>query len=295
MTLSRDQIRKWSERGDPVHAWYSYETVKESLSGAKLDNMSYSVYPQGSYANKTNIVSDSDVDMVISLRSAFYPDKHELSLLELEEYKNYYEQASTTWQRFREIVIEVLRPQFFLVEGSKCVNVRSSLVRLPADVLICLDHRYYTSFPSFAAQVFTEGVQFYASGDRKIVNYPKRHISACAQKDNWTAGKFRRVVRVAKNARNSLIADDETKVDAGTAPSYFLECLFWNVPDRCYRGSLDLAYRQSVDWLHNHSGPLADMNLPNGMGKLLGSTLDTSWSGSRARTIIDAMYAQADP
>ena len=64
------------------------------------------------------------------------------------------------------------------------MRVRSNFIRLPLDVLICLDHRYYQSFPSFAGQIFTEGVQFYASGDRKIVNYPKRHISACARKDN---------------------------------------------------------------------------------------------------------------
>ncbi len=295
MTLARDQIRKWSERGDPIHAWYSYETVRESLSGAKLNGMSCSVYPQGSYANKTNIVSDSDVDMVISLRDAFYPDKRKLNLLELEEYKKYYEQASTTWREFREIVVEILRSDFFVVEGSKCVTVRSSLIRLPADVLICLDHRYYTSFPSFAAQVFTEGVQFYSSANRKIVNYPKLHISACARKDSWTAGKYRRVVRVAKNARNKIIADGETKVDTGTAPSYFLECLLWNVPERCYRGTTDLAYRESVSWLHNDSGPLADIDYPNGMGKLFGSSRDTSWSESHARIIIDALYSQLNP
>jgi predicted nucleotidyltransferase len=268
MALSSDQIREWSERGDAIHAWYSYKTVKDSLTSARLNSMSCAVYPQGSYANKTNIAADSDVDMVIALRSAFYPDKRELNPLELEEYAKHYEEASTTWHDFRKVVVEVLQSDFFLEEGSKCVKVRSNLIRLPADVLICLDHRYYESFPSFVGQVFTEGVQFYASGNRKIVNYPKRHTRACAQKDNWTGGKYRRVVRVAKNARNKLIAEDETKIRVGTAPSYFLESLLWNVPDHCYRGGTEDAYRRTVDWLHNDSGPLAQMDFPNGMGKL---------------------------
>ena len=51
--------------------------------------MTCAVYPQGSYANKTNIVSDSDVDMVIALRSAFYPEKTETGLDELAEYDRY--------------------------------------------------------------------------------------------------------------------------------------------------------------------------------------------------------------
>ncbi len=301
MALSSDKIHKWSMRGDPIHAWYSYKTVSDSLATARLSSMSCAVYPQGSYANKTNIsadsdvdmvIADSDVDMVIALRSAFYPDKRELSPLERDEYAKYYGRASTTWHDFREVVAAVLRSHFFLEEGSKCVKVRSSLIRLPADVLICLDHRYYQSFPSFAGQIFAEGVQFYASGDRKIVNYPKRHIRACAQKDNRTGGAYRSVVRIAKNARNELISENGTEVSAGTAPSYFLESLLWNVPDECYSGSTEHAYRQVVGWLHNGSSPLGGMDFPNGMGKLFGTAPDTSWAKSSARAIISGLYAQ---
>ena len=268
MALSNDRIRKWSERGDPIHAGYSYQMVRESLATAKLNNMSYTVYPQGSYANKTNISSASDVDMVIALKSAFYPDKTELSPPEWEEYAKYFERASITWHEFREVVVAFLRSHFFVTEGSKCVRVRSNFIRLPLDVLICLDHRYYQSFPSFAGQIFTEGVQFYASGDRKIVNYPKRHISACARKDNWTNGAYRRVVRIAKNARNKLSSEDGTGVGTDTAPSYFLESLLWNVPDERYGGNIENTYRQVVEWLNNDSSPLGQMDFPSRTGKL---------------------------
>lgn len=293
MSLSGKQITEWSRRGDPVRAWYSYEMVRESLTRGRLSGMSYAIYPQGSYANKTNIVADSDVDMVIALRSAFYPEKRELSDQELIEYSNYYGQADTTWHEFREVVVDALRSAYFVHEGSKCVKVlRSNVVRLPADVLIALDHRYYTSFPSFAAQAYADGVQFYRSGGEKIINYPKRHIRACARKNAQTAGKFRCVVRVAKNARNALIADDDTRVIAGTAPSYYLESLFWNVPDSYYAGELEQAYRQAVGWLGEHTARLPLLDLPNGMGRILGSTRDTSWNHSDARTIIEAMYRQ---
>ena len=32
MALSRDQLQHWAERGDPLHAWYSYEMVEESFT-----------------------------------------------------------------------------------------------------------------------------------------------------------------------------------------------------------------------------------------------------------------------
>ena len=149
MPLSADRITKWSRRGDPIHARYSYQMVRDSLAAARLNGMAYAIYPQGSYANKTNIAGDSDVDMVIALRSAFYPNKDKLSSAELEEYEKHYEESDLTWQRFREVVVSALRSNYLVQERSKCVKVRSNLIRLPADVLIALDYRYYTSFPSF--------------------------------------------------------------------------------------------------------------------------------------------------
>jgi hypothetical protein len=289
MALSSDQLHRWSERGDPVHAWYSYKMVAESLTPGRLNGMTCAVYPQGSYANKTNIAADSDVDMVIALRSAFYAHKTQLSPPELVEYHKYYQRAELTWRDFREVVVGALRPDYFLQEGNKAVKVRSGLIRLPADVLIALDYRCYRSFLAFPGQ-YDDGVQFYGSAGQKIVNYPKRHIRACAQKDNQTAGRYRPVVRIAKNARNALAADDATQIGSGTAPSYFLESLLWNVPDGRYAGGLEQAYRQAVGWLHAHSGQLGGLDLPNGMGALFGDTPDTAWSQSRARAIIEALH-----
>lgn len=291
MALSSDQIRKWSQRGDPIQAWYSYEMVRGSLTQGRLEG-TWSVYPQGSYANKTNIAADSDVDLVVALTSSFYPDKAELSWNEQEEYDRYYEQADRTWRDFRDAVTRILRQDFWVVEGSKAVKVRSGLIRLPADVLIALEHRYYKSFPSLQGQVFVDGVQFYRSGDHRIVNFPKQHMKACAGKDARTAGNYRKVVRVAKNARNALIADDDSQVGPGTAPSYFLESLLWNVPDLCFSSGLQNAYPEAVRWLGEHNGELPDMKFPNGRGNLFGHTSDASWNQASANQIIRGLNGQ---
>ena len=292
MALSPEQIRKWSQRGDPIHAWYSYQMVRGSLTQGRLEGMTWSLYPQGSYANKTNIATDSDVDLVIALTSSFYPKKEDLSLIERDEYDKYYERADRTWRDFRDAVTNILRKDFWVVEGSKAVKVRSGLIRLPADVLIALEHRHYRSFPSLEGQTFVDGVQFYRSGDHKVVNFPKQHMKTCAWKDSRTAGNYRKVVRVAKNARNALIADDGSRVGPGTAPSYFLESLLWNVPDLCFSSGLYNAYPQAIRWLVGNQRELWKRKFPNGRGALFGKMLDTSWNQESATQIIGGLYGQ---
>jgi hypothetical protein len=286
MRLSDDQIHKFSERGDFLHAWYSYRMVRETLESTDLGGLSYEVYAQGSYANKTNILGDSDVDLVIALKSAFYADKEELSDPEVEEYERHYQRSEVTWQRFREVVLKVLNTWYSLKEKSKCVNVRSNLIRLPADVLIALDHRHYRRFPSFFEQDYVDGVQFYTSKDVKIINFPKEHIRACGRKDRKVRGQFKPVVRVAKRARNALLADNAVKLKDGAVPSYFLESLLWNVDDSCFEGDLPKVYRNVVRWLHENPGELTEMTFPNGMAKLFGEAQDAVWNVSDAQALI---------
>lgn len=287
MRLSDEQIRQWSERGDPIHAWYSYQMIRDTLQSAGLDGLSYEVYAQGSYANKTNISGDSDVDLVIALQSAFYADKAELSEPERELYARYYQRSDLTWKRFRVTVTEALKSWYFVEEKSKCVKVRSNLIRLPADVLIALDHRYYRSFLSPSEQAYVDGVQFFTAKNARIVNFPKEHIRACAAKNARVGGQFRPVVRVAKNARNRL-------VDAGTAPSYFLESLLWNVPDDCFRADLPQAYRNVLGWLRANVGDekhLKEQKLkfPNQMAELFGAASDSVWAESAACALISGL------
>jgi hypothetical protein len=291
MTLTDDRISQLAARGDPIHAWYSYRMIRDTLDSAKLEDLSYVIYPQGSYANKTNISADSDVDLVIALKSAFFANKEELTERELEEYEKHYQQASITWRRFREVVVDLLRTWYLVEEKSKCVKVRSNLIRLPADVLVALDHRHYKAFPGFFDQIYIAGVQFYTADEVKIVNFPREHIQACTDKDRRVAGRYRPVVRIAKNVRNMLIADDKTGLSAGSAPSYFLESLLWNVPDQCFRGSLPQAYRNVVRWLRENPDKLADMKFPNEMASLFGRAQDSVWDRSAARALIEALWS----
>jgi hypothetical protein len=154
-----------------------------------------------------------------------------------------------------------------------------------------LDHRRYKAFPGFLQQDHIDGVQFYTSKEIKIINFPKEHIRACRKKDDLVSGRYRPVVRIAKNVRNMLIADDKTGLTAGSAPSYFLESLLWNVPDRCFRDDLPRAYRNVVQWLQQNPDKLAGMKCPNQMAMLFGQAQDAAWNQSAALALIQGLQS----
>lgn len=291
MPVTPDKLDTWAERGDAIQAWYSFKIIKDTLQHESLRDLECDIYAQGSYANETNISGDSDIDVVIALQSAFHSNTSELRPAELAAYQAHHQSSDLTLQSFRDLVIPLLEANFNAHMRSKCVQVSEGLLRLPADVLICIVYRHYRSFTDLSLQQYDEGVLFYANG-QTIINYPKRHIAACGEKDNDTRGMFKKIVRVTKNARNHLPSGGRPPVSPGTAPSYFIECLLWNVPNDRYAGNLGEAYESVVDWLAVNQEDLTRLHCPNGMTTLFQAGPDTSWSEQGACCLIEALENQ---
>jgi len=289
--IAREQLNAWAQRGDPVRAWYSFKLVKDALQHESLRGLQCDIYAQGSYANETNIADDSDVDIVLALQSAFYADTNDLPPPETTAYRQAHQPSDITWEAFRELAVPILKHNFVATAHSKCVRVSSGLIRLPADVLICVDFRHYREFEDLGHQQYDEGVLFYVN-DRAVINHPKQHIAICGAKDSGTSGMFKKIVRITKNARNRVLDDWPVAMNRKTAPSYFIECLLWNVPDTCYLPDLGDAYQAVIDWLTTNRGNLAELTCPNGMNTLFGTGPDTSWNEQGAHTLIDALHHQ---
>ncbi len=111
------------------------------------------------------------------------------------------------------------------------------------DCLVCKQHRRYTSYSSYV-----EGVTFLALRDKRwIVNYPKEHYKNGAVKSARTWDRYKRTVRMFKNARNRLVSTGRISPDL--APSYFVECLVYNAPDSAFQYSFRETYRSIVNWV----------------------------------------------
>lgn len=123
----------------------TYATVKLALASedAGYHAKDYKIFLQGSYGNDTNIVKESDVDVVIRLDSIFTYDINPLPQPEKEAFKATHPDAVYTHKNFREDVLEVLYKRFDedVEPGTKAVMIKPLHNRRKADVLIAIKHK----------------------------------------------------------------------------------------------------------------------------------------------------------
>ena len=100
-------------------------------------------------------------------------------------------------------------------------------------MLICQEFRRYNSYKT-GSHGCHHGVAFYVNGLR-IENFPKQHADNCTAKHQATNQNFKRMVRVIKNMRNSII--EKGLLADKVAPSYFIEGMLYNVPNDTFTGS----------------------------------------------------------
>jgi len=246
----------------------------------------HEVYLQGSYKNSTNIRGDSDVDIVVQLNSTFRSDTSALPLEEGTAYSLAFDDATYDWFAFRRDVLEALRNYYgsaLVSEGNKAIKLAAGSGRLPGDIVVCIQYRRYLRFQSVYDSEYVEGMTFYVPSElRWVINYPKVHHDNGVDKNaqRSTTGWYKPTVRMFKNARNHS--------DAGAAPSYFIECLLYNVPNAEFGTSFWDTFCDVVNWLE-----AADLNkfvCQNRQQWLFGATPE-QWSIPDARLFVQAMMA----
>lgn len=284
------QIDVWSRRPSSILPGWTVQVLRDALHHAeRLHKVHFKIFVQGSYANETNVEGDSDVDLVIQLKTPFEEEVSRLTATERRLFYQHYSDADYTWQEFREDVVSSLRQSYFVAEGSKCVDVRDwdSLLRIPADILPAIEYRSYKAFPSLPGEVYSEGVFFRDASGRPIRNFPKQHLLNGRTKNQVTRGRFKEIVRVAKKARSH----ESAGLAGDIAPSYFIECLFYNVPDECYLLELETAYRSCISWLTENTEKMPALLCQNEITKMFGDAPD-QWSIRSAEELLNALDRQ---
>lgn len=251
MPISENQLQTWSHQGSVQQSAATYETIRNALNehNAPFASRSFEIFLQGSYANYTNIWSDSDVDVVICLTSTYYEDITSLPDEDRRRHDADWTGATYGYEEFRAEVVAWLKAKFGQgVDGSgKAVFVPGNGNRRDADVLVCAQFRHYHSYSRSGSEDYWNGVCFWPPGRGRIVNYPKQHIANCTTKHQASGSRFKPTVRVLKNLRNAMV--DAGFLQDGVAPSYFLEGMMWNVPENRYTYSYQDTLIGAVRWL----------------------------------------------
>lgn len=229
MTSTAQERANWTAAGSDVAAKNTYASIRTALSGVERQ-YNVEIFLQGSYANATNIRADSDVDVVVMTHQTFQGSRDRLSQVAKARY-DALPPASFTEQNLRTVVIQALVSYYGssrVHPRNKCIKVDKTAGYVDADVVPCLQYRWYGSSDPDLSRDYVEGIAIHPMHGDRIINFPKEHISNGQVKNAACSGRYKASVRQIKRLRNRAV--DERKLRADIAPGYLLECMTYNVP-----------------------------------------------------------------
>ena len=263
MGIPNSQLETWSHQGAQTNAEITHLSIRNAISNLSWRGIELKDYLQGSYRNSTNIYGNSDVDIIVQL-------SHLLNLLGPQELS-----------RYRQDVFNILNSKIYgkITLGTKSIKVEKR--PLNADVVVC----------QLASVNSVECIRFFAQDGREIINYPKQHLDNGARKNALTSKAYKKTIRIFKKMRDRLIAND-WRIQEGVAPSYFIECLLYNVPDEYFVGNYDQTVPSTLNWINQNLNQV-EFCCQNGQVYLFGDSPE-QWSRDRAATFIDALIGMWD-
>ena len=229
MTISEKKLAEWAQPLGIREENRCRDTVakiyKAIVSDPILSQKEIEVFEQGSHRNNTNVRLDSDVDVCVMLKEVFYFDLPEGKTREQFDLNS---PSDYTFEEYKKRVVSALRRIFsrnFVKVGNKSIEIRSNVTGVNADVVPAFEHKRYSGRRIGRYYEYDEGMQFFTKNGDEIVNFPKQHNKNGNRKNGQTNGFYKPTVRLLKKINYKLDED-------GFVPSFLVECLAWNVPNK---------------------------------------------------------------
>ncbi|MBN6366277.1 nucleotidyltransferase [Providencia vermicola] len=191
-----------------------------------FNNCSLKIYAKGSYANNTNVRSDSDVDIAVECTEAVYWDVSEGgNKPQGEPYEGIW-----TPKKLRNELVAAMEAKFpgqVDCTGSTAIQINSNSARVDADVVPCFKYQY------IMLRETREGTKIFKTDGSSIVNYPVQQLENGRLKNNQTNYAYKKGARLLKRIENAMAEDEVFK----ELPSFFMECLAYNCPNTVFSHS----------------------------------------------------------
>lgn len=289
MGIPESQLDTWSHQGSITQSASTYNTIMNALkaAGTGYAEKNYKVFLQGSYGNDTNIYSESDVDVVIRLDDVYFSDLTNLSPEDKISFDNEFIPATYTYDEYKKDVLMALSDKFGadVKVGDKAIAIVANGGRRKADVITAMQYRRYWKFKGTYDAVYDEGICFFNGNGDQIANYPKQHSENLTTKHQNSNKWLKPMVRILKNLRSKLVADG--KLEAGIAPSYYLEGLLYNVPSDKFGVSYSDCFINAMNWIQGEADK-DKLVCANEQYYLLWDGSHTSWDKANANVFLNA-------
>lgn len=198
--------------------------IRDAISShAPFNDCSLKVYAKGSYANNTNVRSDSDVDIAVECTEVLYWEEKEPGI----HTSGVPYQGIWTPAKLRSELVAALSAKFTNqvdATGTTAIQVNSSSSRVDADVVPCFSYKYYMKYET------RPGTKIFKTDGSTIVNYPAQQLENGIAKNKQTGYAYKKGVRLLKRIENAMAEDGTFR----ELPSYFMECLAYNCPDSVF-------------------------------------------------------------
>ena len=275
MAVTEQQLQTWARHVTLMKNQETYRHVKSLFQNRQFNSSSdFEIYLQGSVANDTNIYADGDIDIVFQYNWTYFYN-YDRSYGE----SIYNNPSSYTLGEFRNEVESILRDKGIKYgRNNKCIKLKLRGAWQDVDLIPCFQYRnHYGS----GSQEYWEGIKIKLLRGGFIENYPKEHKKNGSNKDMRTHC-YKDVVRIFKNIKKNLV--EEGKCNENLAPSYFIECLLYNVPDGVfYQDSYQVILLRCLNFLLG--GSISFFKCQNEIEYLFGNE-STQWNEPDCRDFL---------
>lgn len=277
--MMRDALKNsgFTDDGKLISKLYE-DTYAYSLEMRKLgETRRVKLFVQGSYANNTNVRTESDVDIAVIQEDVFTTEYRSLTSSYPQSDSDYgFSTALPTPLTFKDEVQECLKQKFGndVERKNKSIMVHGNTYRKDADAVPCRRYRDYRCDFNKDGNNYTPGVIIIPDYGSRIINYPEQHIENGKKKNSNTNLYYKKMVRIIKKIRY-LMCDNGFE-EAKNVSSFGLESLLWNIPDAIFLkySIYRFEFGEIVNYLHEHKNDVDVYKEANGIKKLCVSTED---------------------
>ena len=216
------------------------ETFAYSLQLRRAsDSRNIKLFVQGSYANNTNVRTESDVDVAVIQEEVFRTEYRPAGTLYPQSDSDYnFRTVPVAAKSFKDEVQEALKEKFgpAVERKNKSIKVHGNTYRKDADTVPCRRYRDYRQDFRRDASNFVGGVVIYPDNGGMIINYPEQHIANGRKKNSDTNHYYKKMVRIMKKMRYLMEDSNNTAYSsaAKNVNSFMLESLLWNIENSWY-------------------------------------------------------------
>lgn len=264
---------------------YAYSLDMRSISGDRKVHL----FIQGSYANNTNVRTQSDVDIAVVQEEIFTTEYRPSASLYPQSDSDYgFTVAPAAEKTFKDEVQECLEYKFGsdVERKNKSIKIHGNTYRKDADSVPCRRYRDYRRDYQKDANNYIPGVVITPDHGSIIINYPEQHIANGRKKNNDTNRYYKKMVRIIKKMRYLMC--EYGYEEAEQVSSFGLESLLWNLPNSLFIKCTIYRYTFGgiVNYLYNHKEELEYYKEANGI-KILCPTLKDIMN---YKNFIDGLY-----